>query len=38
MTLAAECGSTITLHVEGNDEQAAVDAISALFTSGFGEE
>ncbi|MBM4178232.1 MAG: HPr family phosphocarrier protein [Ignavibacteria bacterium] len=38
MTLAAECGSTILLRAEGSDEQAAADAISTLFSSGFGEE
>lgn len=38
MTLAAECGSTLMLEVNGPDEQAAHVAIAELFSSGFGEE
>jgi phosphocarrier protein len=38
MTLAAEQGATLTLVVEGNDEKAAVDALTELFEDGFGEE
>lgn len=38
MTLAAEQGATLTLLVEGSDEEAAADAITALFDDGFGEE
>jgi phosphocarrier protein len=38
MTLAAGQGSTLTLVVEGEDEEAAADAISDLFEDGFGEE
>jgi len=38
MTLAAECGSTVTLQVQGADEQDASKAIIELFTTGFGEE
>ncbi|MDX1545492.1 MAG: HPr family phosphocarrier protein [Rhodothermales bacterium] len=37
MTLAAEQGSTLTLVCEGQDEEAAADALVALFESGFGE-
>ncbi len=38
MTLAAGKGATLTLVVEGEDEEAAADAISDLFEDGFGEE
>jgi phosphocarrier protein len=38
MTLAAEQGATLTLIVEGEDEEAAADAIAELFEDGFGEE
>jgi phosphocarrier protein HPr len=34
MTLAAECGSTVTLQVQGPDEQDASKAIIELFTTG----
>ena len=37
MMLAAECGSTIMLSAQGEDEQAAVDAIAAVIAAGFGE-
>jgi phosphocarrier protein len=35
--LAAECGSTIQLRAEGDDAEAALTALSALVTQGFGE-
>jgi len=38
MTLAAEQGSTLVLQAEGSDEQQAVEAITELFTTGFGEQ
>jgi len=37
MTLAAEQGSTLTLVLDGDDEQEAATAISTLFEEGFGE-
>jgi phosphocarrier protein len=37
MMLAAECGSTILVRAEGSDAEAAVAALTALITSGFGE-
>ncbi|MFO8098045.1 MAG: HPr family phosphocarrier protein, partial [Salinibacter sp.] len=38
MTLAAEQRATLTLLVEGSDEEAAARAITELFEDGFGEE
>lgn len=38
MTLAAEQGATLTLVVEGEDEEDAADAVADLFEDGFGEE
>jgi phosphocarrier protein len=38
MMLAAAKGSTITLETDGADEVAAIDALSELIASGFGEE
>lgn len=38
MTLAAEQGATLTLVVDGEDEDAAVEALVELFEDGFGEE
>lgn len=38
MTLAAEQGASLTLIVEGEDEEEAADAIVDLFDDGFGEE
>ena len=38
MTLAAECGSSITIRAEGGDAEAAVQALVALVQLGFGEE
>ena len=37
MMLAAECGSTVTLRADGPDAGEAVDALSALFATRFGE-
>ena len=37
MTLAAEQGATLDLLFEGSDEDAAADALEALFERGFGE-
>ncbi len=37
MTLAAEQGATLILTFEGDDEEAAAEAITQLFESGFGE-
>ena len=37
MMLAAGLGSTVELEVSGDDEQAAADAIGALFIDKFGE-
>ncbi len=37
MMLAAECGSSILIRAEGDDEQAAIDALSAVIADGFGE-
>lgn len=38
MTLAAECGSRITIRAEGEDAEAAVQALAALVQRGFGEQ
>ena len=38
LLLAAACGSTITISANGVDERDAVDALTALVTSGFGED
>jgi phosphotransferase system HPr (HPr) family protein len=35
--LAAGCGKDVLITAEGEDSQAALDAIEALFTQGFGE-
>lgn len=37
LLLAAGRGSQLTISAEGRDEQAAVDTLSALVESGFGE-
>lgn len=37
MMLAAECGSTILVRAEGEDADAALDALAALVANGFGE-
>ncbi|MFB6231094.1 MAG: HPr family phosphocarrier protein [Salinibacter sp.] len=38
MTLAAEQGATLTLVVDGEDEDEAAEALTSLFENGFGEE
>jgi phosphocarrier protein len=38
MMLAAAKGSTVTLETDGEDEDAAMDALAGLISSGFGEE
>ena len=37
LMLAAECGSVLTITADGDDAQAAVDAIVELVESKFGE-
>lgn len=37
LMLAAACGAEISVQAEGEDETVAIDALSALITSGFGE-
>ncbi|MBD3897359.1 HPr family phosphocarrier protein [Halomonas sp. ML-15] len=37
LMLAAPCGSVLTIHAEGEDAEAALDALSALFESRFEE-
>ncbi len=37
LLLAAAQGSSLTISAEGGDEAAAVDALTALVDSGFGE-
>lgn len=38
MMLAAECGSSLQLRLEGDDADAALAALTALIAAGFGEE
>ena len=38
MMLAASCGSTVTLHVDGEDEKAALEAITDLIERRFDED
>jgi phosphocarrier protein len=38
LLLAAAQGTRLTLAAEGDDERAAIDALTALVGSGFGEE
>ena len=38
MMLAAACGSMLKIEVDGDDEDAALEALTALIASGFGEE
>ena len=38
MMLAAECGSSLQLRLEGDDAHAALTALEALIAAGFGEE
>jgi phosphocarrier protein len=37
MTLAAECGSRLTIRTEGDDAEAAADALASLVAKGFRE-
>ncbi len=38
LRLAARQGDTLRIHVEGEDAEAALDAVRALLESGFGEK
>ena len=38
MMLAAECGSTVEIRAQGEDSQAAVDALAQLIQNRFGED
>ncbi|HET8771707.1 MAG TPA: HPr family phosphocarrier protein [Gemmatimonadaceae bacterium] len=38
MMLAAECGATVRLRADGHDADGALEALSALITSKFGEQ
>jgi len=38
MMLAAECGSALLIRADGDDAEAAVDALLALVAAGFGED
>jgi phosphocarrier protein len=38
LLLAAATGSVLTLSTDGEDEQAALDALCAFIESGFGED
>lgn len=38
MLLAAGQGTTVTVHADGEDEAAAIDAVSALFERRFDED
>ena len=37
MMLAAECGATVKLRAEGEDAEAALDALSGVIAAKFGE-
>ena len=37
LMLAAPCGATLEVTANGEDEQAALEALEALFNAGFGE-
>ena len=37
MMLAAECGSTLVIRADGDEEAEAVDALAALVADGFGD-
>ena len=37
MMLAAECGSSLLMRADGDDADAALDALAALITNKFGE-
>jgi phosphocarrier protein HPr len=38
LLLAAACGSTLTISADGSDEREAVEALTSLIASGFGED
>ena len=38
MMLAAECGSALLIRADGDDAEAAVEALLALVAAGFGED
>ncbi|MDO4636288.1 MAG: HPr family phosphocarrier protein [Lautropia sp.] len=38
MMLAAACGSILKIEADGEDEEAALQALTELVSSGFGEE
>ena len=38
MMMAVGCGSTVTLRCDGNDEEAAIKAVTDLIANRFGEE
>ena len=38
LLLAAATGTVLTVSADGEDEQAAVDALCGLIESGFGED
>jgi phosphocarrier protein len=38
MMLAAECGSRLSIRVEGEDAEVAIEALAALIAAGFGED
>jgi phosphocarrier protein len=38
MMLAAECGSHLTIRAEGEDAEAAIEALAALVAAGFWED
>jgi len=37
MMLAAECGATVVIRADGDDAEAAVDALAGVIVSKFGE-
>jgi phosphocarrier protein len=37
LMLAAPCGAILEVSLDGNDEQAALEALEVLFSTGFGE-
>ena len=37
LMLAAPCGAILEVSLDGNDEQTAMEALEALFSTGFGE-
>ena len=38
MMLAAECGSALLIRADGEDAEAAIEALLALVAAGFGED